>query len=107
MTTPVHPAIVHFPIALTVSTVLSDAAAVLEAPALHAVGAWTILFAAVVGVATIVAGYWDMKRDALAPRTHAMVHLHLRFGLGVGFVLALLIIWRWVGGSSIGYLVAG
>jgi uncharacterized membrane protein len=108
MTTPVHPALVHFPIALTVTSVLSEtAAAVFDIPSLHAVGAWTILFAFVVGVATIAAGYWDMRRDALEPRTHAIVHLHLRFGLGVGSALALLVIWRWLGGSSIGYLVAG
>lgn len=94
--TPLHPAIVHFPIALAVTSVAADSASfVWSSSALAVVGAWTIAMAAAGSVAAAAAGYRDMRRDRLNPRTHALVHLHMRFGFVVVTALIALAAWRW------------
>lgn len=94
---PLHPAIVHFPVALTVASVVADSAGLAwSSSALTATGGWTILMAGVGGVAAAAAGYRDMRRDTLNTRTHAIVHLHLRFGLLVVAAVIALAAWRWI-----------
>ncbi|MFX8527723.1 DUF2231 domain-containing protein, partial [Acinetobacter baumannii] len=51
------------------------------------------------GVAAVAAGYRDMRRDMLTARTHAIVHLHSRFGLIVAAALIALAAWRWPANS--------
>jgi uncharacterized membrane protein len=57
-----HPAVVHFPIALTVISVASDTAgALLGYSDLNVVGAWTLAFAGLIGSFTVAAGYWGFS----------------------------------------------
>lgn len=94
---PLHPAIVHFPVALTVTSIVSDSVGlVCKLPASTTVGQWTMLAAAAGGVVAAAAGYRDMRRDRLNPQTHAIVHLHMRIGLVIVATLIALATWRWV-----------
>lgn len=106
---PIHPALVHFPIALTVVSVAADSWAGVGGPAsLGPVGQWSIAVAAGGAVLAAIAGYWDMKRNKLAHETHEMVHLHMKFGIALATALVLGAIWRWnADAPSLVYLVAG
>src|SRR3546814_15816451 len=77
---PLHPAIVHFPIGLTIASVIADTAAAATGwSSLASAGAWMVLGAAAGVTVAVAAGYYDMKRDSLCEETHRLVHLHLRF----------------------------
>ena len=106
---PVHPAIVHYPIALTVTSIVAETVGVAAGmPSLLPVGQWTIAIAAAGALLAAGAGYWDMKRDALAHETHEIVHLHMKFGIGLVLALLMAAIWRWtVETPSAAYLIFG
>ena len=93
---PIHPALVHFPIAFVLLSVITD---VLGRAAgnerLRAVGYWSLVAAALGGALTIGFGYYDMRRAALSHQTHELVHLHLRIGWTLAAALVLLLLWRW------------
>lgn len=93
---PIHPALVHLPIAFVVLSVVADLLArVTQRRSLRHVGLWSLLAALVSGGISIAAGYWDMNRAALNPETHAYVDLHLKVGWTLGTALFVLSIWRW------------
>jgi uncharacterized membrane protein len=93
---PIHPALVHLPIAFVVLSFFADfIAKITRRESLRLVGWWSMLAALLGGVATIAAGYWDMNRAALAPETHEFVHLHLKVGWVLAACLIVLTIWRW------------
>lgn len=97
--TPRHPAVVHFPIALTVLSVFADAAAWLTrgsavAPSLFAAGWWTLVGAVGFGALAIVLGLSDMRRETIQPDAHDRVHHHMRVGFTLFVVLGLLFAWR-------------
>ncbi|MBU0825361.1 MAG: DUF2231 domain-containing protein [Alphaproteobacteria bacterium] len=98
---PLHPAIVHFPIGLTIASVIADTAAAATGwSSLASAGAWMVLGAAAGVTVAVAAGYYDMKRDSLCEETHRLVHLHLRFGWGILIGLWILTAWRWLGAQS-------
>jgi len=93
---PIHPAIVHYPIALGVVSVLAETAAlVFGVPSLAPLAYWTIAIAALGAILAAGAGYWDMNRDELARETHELVHLHLKSGLILMIALIIAAAWRW------------
>jgi uncharacterized membrane protein len=93
---PIHPALVHLPIAFVVLSVIADMLAkITQRPSLRHVGLWSLLAALVSGLLTIAAGYWDMNRALLNSDTHDYVHLHLRIGWTLVAGLVVLTIWRW------------
>lgn len=93
---PVHPAIVHLPIALVVLAFAADLLARwTRRESLRFVGFWSILFAFASGAVTIAAGYWDLDRAALTPETRMFVDLHLKVGWTLFACLFVLSIWRW------------
>lgn len=114
---PIHPALVHLPIAFVLLSVAADLCARLfksepRRAAFRTVGFWS-LAAGLVGTAlAIAAGYWDMDRAALAPQTQEFVDLHMTIGWVLGGCLVVLCAWRWLiwhrGQMTIntGYLVA-
>src|SRR3546814_17131637 len=98
---PLHPAIVHFPIGLTIASVIADTAAAATGwSSLASAGAWMVLGAAAGVTVAVAAGYYDMKRDSLCEETHRLVHLHIRFGWGILIGLWILTAWRWLGAQS-------
>ena len=116
--TPLHPAVVHFPIALSVLSVSADSAGwatrhhALSA-SFFAAGWWAMAGAVSSAAVAIVLGISDMRRATIAEDAHRQVHRHMRVGFGVFVALALLFAWRLVrvaGGDfsvGAGYLAAG
>jgi len=93
---PLHPALVHLPIAFVVLSFLTDIAAKITKRESLAHTAWWSLVAALIdGALTIAAGYWDMNRAALTADTHSYVNLHLLIGWLLAACLLVLTVWRW------------
>ena len=98
---PVHPALVHLPIAFVLLSVGADLAARLtksepRRAAFRTVGFWALIAALAGGALTIAAGYLDMSRASLAPETHELVELHETIGWILAAFLAILSGWRWL-----------
>jgi uncharacterized membrane protein len=93
---PLHPALVHLPIAFVLLSVVADVLAkITRRESLRHVGLWSLMAALIGGVITIAAGYWDMNHAALSGDTHEYVDLHLKFGWALAVGLIVLSIWRW------------
>jgi uncharacterized membrane protein len=98
---PIHPAVVHLPIAFVLLSVIADLVARLtksepRRAAFRTVGFWSLLAGLVGGALTIAAGYLDMDRASLAPETHEFVELHMTIGWMLGGCLVVLSAWRWL-----------
>lgn len=93
---PVHPALVHLPIALVALSFLADVVAKISPrESLRHVGFWALVAALFGGLLTVAAGYWDMDHAALNEETHGFVDLHLKIGWTLAITLLVLTIWRW------------
>ena len=93
---PIHPALVHLPIAFVALSFCADLAAKwTRRESLRHVGLWSLIAALVGGAVSIAAGYWDMNRAALDAQTHEYVHLHLKIGWILAAALVVLTGWRW------------
>src|SRR5436309_3119267 len=98
---PIHPALVHLPIAFVLLSVAADLCArlikvELRRARFRIVGFWSLVAGLAGGVLTIAAGYVDMNRAALAPETHELVDLHLTIGWVLAVSLIVLTAWRWL-----------
>ena len=93
---PIHPALVHFPIALITVSVLAEFLGYFWKSEAARTVAWWTLVGAVVGVAaTVPAGYADMWRASLTPETHRLVETHMKTGWIVATGFVVLMAWRW------------
>ena len=93
--TPIHPMLVHFPIALLVGSVFADFLTVLGAgDSLREAGWWALLGAAVGAMFTVLAGLFDMYRALLTEAAHERVHQHMKVGFALATFIAALAIWR-------------
>ncbi len=93
---PVHPILVHFPIALLSLSVGADLIGYFaDVVSLRNTGWWALLGAALGGVATVAAGVYDMKRANIGEAVHHRVHRHMRVGLVLVAVIIGLAVWRW------------
>lgn len=98
---PVHPALVHLPIAFVLLSVAADLAARLaksetRRAAFRTVGFWSLLAGLVGGVLAIAAGYLDLHRSSFGPETNEFVSLHMTIGWVLGVCLVILAAWRWL-----------
>lgn len=98
---PIHPAVVHLPIALVLLSALADLSARLiksepRRVAFRAVGFWSLVAALAGGALAIAAGYVDMHRAALRPDTVSFVELHMTIGWVLVACLVVLTAWRWL-----------
>ena len=98
---PVHPALVHLPIAFVLLSVAADLTARLtksepRRAAFRTVGFWSLIAGLIGGALTIAAGYLDMNRAALTPETHELVDIHETVGWILGISLVILSAWRWL-----------
>jgi uncharacterized membrane protein len=98
---PLHPALVHLPIAFVILSVVADFFARMSRleprrAILRTVGFWSLVAGLLGGVLTIAAGYVDMNRAALSPETHEFVDLHLKVGWALAVCLVILTAWRWL-----------
>ena len=93
---PVHPILVHFPIALLVTSVISDGVYFFTSvETLRHAGFWMLVVAAGAGVGTVAAGLFDMSRATIAEDVHERVHRHMWIGIALFIVISGLAIWRW------------
>lgn len=93
---PLHPALVHFPVALFTVSLAADAIGRFRASVVaNTLGYWCVILAVLGAAAAVAAGIWDMNRADLAEATHRFVHLHRDIGLALIAMLSLLAIWRW------------
>ena len=93
---PLHPAFVHFPIALVVFSFVADLLGRLtKRPSLRAAGFWSLIGALLMGAITAATGYYDFTRAALGETAR-----YADFHQDIGFVLVgcvvVLAIWRWL-----------
>jgi uncharacterized membrane protein len=98
---PIHPALVHLPIAFVILSVVADFAARItkqesRRAVLRTLGFWSLVAALMGGVLTIAAGYLDLQRARLTPQTHDFVGLHIITGWTLFGSLAILTGWRWL-----------
>ncbi len=93
---PIHPAIVHFPIALIIVAFFADLFfRKSQRPSLRNFGFGCLLAALGLGVVTLIAGYYDMVRLPLTEPSHDYVHIHMYTGFALAAVLIALTFWRW------------
>lgn len=93
---PLHPALVHFPVALFTVSLAADAIGRFRASVVaNTLGYWCVTLAVMSAAAAVAAGNWDMYRADLAEATHGFVHLHRDIGLALLAMLSLLAFWRW------------
>lgn len=103
---PIHPALVHFPIALIVFSAIADLLGyVYGNETLTGAGWWSMLGAALGGVLAAGAGYFDMTRENLKPAARDRVRTHMKIGIAAVAVVAALTFWRWIIFSSPGYSI--
>jgi len=93
---PLHPAFVHFPIALVVFSFVADLLGRLtKRPSFRAAGFWSLIAALLMGAITAATGYYDFTRAALGETAR-----YADFHQDIGFVLVgcvvVLTIWRWL-----------
>lgn len=96
MAKPIHPILVHFPIALLVTSFAADAISSFAAiESLRNTGWWTLFAASALAVPTVVAGLLDMRRATLQEDAHVRVHRHMWVGITLLAATIGLAAWRW------------
>jgi uncharacterized membrane protein len=93
---PLHPAFVHFPIALIVFSLIADVLGrLLNKPSLRAAGFWCLIGALIGGAITALTGYYDFTRDALG-ETARYADFHMDIGFILVGAVVVLTLWRWL-----------
>lgn len=93
---PIHPAIVHYPIALVTLSVVADLLGYISGSESLPIAGWWALIGAAIGAAfAVVAGLFDMNREKIEEEAHKRVHTHMKVGLTLFASIAALTIWRW------------
>lgn len=93
---PLHPAFVHFPIALVVFSFIADLLGrLLNKPSLRSTGFWCLIAALVGGAITAATGYYDFSRDTLGD-TYKYVDFHMDLGFVLVGAVIVLTLWRWL-----------
>ena len=101
---PIHPAIVHYPIALVTFSVVADLLVYLtKSDSLQNVGWWALIGATLGAAAALVAGLFDMTREKIEDAAHHRVHTHMKVGFTLFAAIAGLAIWRWFIYTDRGY----
>ena len=92
---PVHPAIVHLPIAFVVLSVVCEFIGYFfNSRSARTVAWWALVAAAIGGALAVAAGYYDLDRASLTPETQEIVHQHLKIGWILVLSVLGLTVWR-------------
>jgi uncharacterized membrane protein len=94
---PLHPAFVHFPIALVVFSFITDLLGrFFNKPSLRSAGFWSLIGALVFGAITAATGYYDMTRTrGVLGDTLRYVDFHEVIGFILVGAVVILTAWRW------------
>jgi uncharacterized membrane protein len=91
---PLHPAFVHFPIALVALSFVADLLGRwFKKPSLRATGFWSLIAALLTGAVAAVTGYFDFTRDTLGD-TARYVDFHMDLGWILVACIVVLTLWR-------------
>ena len=95
---PLHPAFVHFPIALVVFSFITDLLGRLSGrPSFRWAGFWSLIGALVFGAITAATGYYDMTRTrGVLGDTFKYVDFHMDIGFVLVGAVVVLTLWRWL-----------
>ncbi|MEW6733461.1 MAG: DUF2231 domain-containing protein [Acidobacteriota bacterium] len=94
---PIHPAIIHFPIALMVFSIVADLIGYIKNNnTWRMTGLWTLAASFFTAAIAAVTGVLDMNNATLGDTVHDYVHLHLYFGIILVAAMAALTAWRWL-----------
>lgn len=78
---PLHPASVHYPIALVTFSVIADLHSyVSKSESLQRIGWWALLGAALGAAGAIIAGLFDMNREKIENAADKRAHTHMKVG---------------------------
>jgi len=92
---PLHPMIVHFPIALLITSVLFDAASrLLRRDSLRDGALWLLLLGLISGMAATVAGFWAEETTERAGIAETLMEMHESLAIATLAIFSLLFIWR-------------
>lgn len=90
-----HPAFIHFPIALVLVSFLCDFFAyVLRNSSLRSAAWWTLLAGGVFGIIAALTGLWDRSHVPMDDVASKFVDFHMWIGFAVLAAVATLMIWR-------------
>ncbi len=94
---PLHPAFVHFPIALVVFSFIADLLGrIFNKASLRAAGFWSLIAALLFGAVTAATGYYDMTRlRPVLGDTYRYVDFHMDIGWILIGAVVVLTAWRW------------
>jgi len=93
---PLHPALVHFPIALVSFSFITDLLGRLfNRSSLRSAGFWTLIGALLGGAGAAASGYFDSTHDTLG-ETMRYVDFHETAGWILVGALVVLTLWRWL-----------
>jgi uncharacterized membrane protein len=95
---PLHPAFVHFPIALVVFSFIADLLGRISNKAsLRAAAFWSLIAALLFGAVTAATGYYDMTRlRPVLGETFRYVDFHMDIGWILVGAVVVLTAWRWL-----------
>jgi uncharacterized membrane protein len=94
---PVHPAFVHFPLALmTLSFIADFIGRLTRRESLRSAGWWCLVGTVAGGAIAFGLGYWDMLRVPIEHSAHEYVDFHFNVGIGLVAVLVVMVFWRGV-----------
>ena len=95
---PIHPAVVHFPIALMTFSVVVDLLGYLtDSGTLQIAGFLALLGTGIGAAVAIVTGLIDKTRASLSNEaSRAAIRFHMQVGLGLFVSIIALTFWRWV-----------
>jgi uncharacterized membrane protein len=92
---PLHPAFVHFPIALVAFSFVMDLLGrFMKNSSLRAAAFWSLIAALVTGAIAGITGYWDFTHQPLGD-TSKYADFHMDTGLILIGAVILLTAWRW------------
>ena len=92
---PLHPAFVHFPIALVVFSFVTDLLGRLFGrPSFRWAAFWSLIGALILGAIAAATGYYDFTRDTLGTETSRYADFHQDIGYILVGAVVVLTLWR-------------
>lgn len=93
---PIHPALVHLPIALVIFSVVADVAGYFKNnESLRAAGAWGLIGASIGAILSVPTGLYDWSLETIKPESLGHLQLHMYVGYAMLVAVIGLTVWRW------------
>ena len=94
---PLHPAIVHFPIALLITAALAAVIYLFNRTAfLKQMIFWLLIIGVIFGAAAVLSGLYEEDKIVHNEAIHEIIETHEKIGFAIAGLFVLLLIWFWV-----------